>query len=167
MFLKEEYLGQGFVPVFLVFAPSAASDVRLEAMRKPSLSLPARFLVLVVWACGWVPGVLAEPIFTRGDANSDAAVNISDTSFILSSLFAGHVPAVLWLQRGLYQVSRILTHLTASQSPPAALRRLPDAKASRFTPRLPGTPICRHEMGEYPRDLVLPSCSDNQAASNR
>ncbi len=39
--------------------------------------------------------------------------------------------------------------------PPGALRRSPDTVASRFAPRLPGGPICRHEMGQYLRDLVL------------
>jgi hypothetical protein len=29
---------------------------------------------------------------------------------------------------------------------PVALRRLPDAKASRCAPRLPGKPICSHQL---------------------
>ena len=32
---------------------------------------------------------------------------------------------------------------------PGALRRLPDAKASRCAPRLPGKPICSHQIDSY------------------
>ncbi len=32
---------------------------------------------------------------------------------------------------------------------PGALRRLPDAKASRGAPRLPGKPICSHQIDSY------------------
>ncbi len=39
--------------------------------------------------------------------------------------------------------------------PPGALRRLPDAAASRCTPRLPGRPNTRHERGHYLRSSVL------------
>ncbi len=39
--------------------------------------------------------------------------------------------------------------------PPRSLRRLRDALASRFVPRLPGEPICPPEMGQYRVSLVL------------
>jgi len=32
---------------------------------------------------------------------------------------------------------------------PEALQRLPDAKASRGAPRLPGKPICSHQIDSY------------------
>jgi len=32
---------------------------------------------------------------------------------------------------------------------PGALRHLPDAKASRYAPRLPGKPICSHQIDSY------------------
>jgi len=32
---------------------------------------------------------------------------------------------------------------------PGALRHLPDAKASRCAPRLPGKPICSHQIDSY------------------
>ncbi|MFP6734929.1 MAG: hypothetical protein VB959_13950, partial [Rhodospirillales bacterium] len=35
------------------------------------------------------------------------------------------------------------------QLPQVAPRRLPDAKASRRAPRLPGKPICSHQIGSY------------------
>ena len=53
-------------------------------------------------------------------------------------------------------------------SSPGALRRLPDAKASRGVPRLPGKPICSHQIDSYlsgtalnvgnvsPMDLIKP-----------
>ena len=44
-----------------------------------------------------------------------------------------------------------------SNRSPAALLRLPDAKASRRAPRLPGKPICSHQIASYlsgPLDIL-------------
>ncbi|MEE9250831.1 MAG: hypothetical protein V3U93_06860, partial [Alphaproteobacteria bacterium] len=38
---------------------------------------------------------------------------------------------------------------------PGSLRRSPDAQASRFTPRLPGKPICRHQIDSIWSDSAL------------
>ncbi len=42
-----------------------------------------------------------------------------------------------------------------------ALRRLPDATASRFTPRLPEKPICRHQMIPFGRIVLLDRHEDD------
>ena len=38
---------------------------------------------------------------------------------------------------------------------PGALQRLPDAKASRCAPRLPGKPICSHQIDSYLSGIAL------------
>ena len=40
---------------------------------------------------------------------------------------------------------------------PGALRHLPDAKASRYAPRLPGKPICSHQIDSYLSGTALGS----------
>ncbi|MEE8279251.1 MAG: hypothetical protein V3R55_00935, partial [Alphaproteobacteria bacterium] len=42
-----------------------------------------------------------------------------------------------------------------------SLRRSPDARASRFTPRLPGKPICRHQIDSIWSDSALVYPLDN------
>ena len=40
---------------------------------------------------------------------------------------------------------------------PGALRRLPDGSASRCAPRLPGKPICSHQIDSYLSGTALAS----------
>jgi hypothetical protein len=47
---------------------------------------------------------------------------------------------------------------------PGALRRLPDAKASRCAPRLPGKPICSHQSASYLSETALDQIHISHAA---
>ena len=49
---------------------------------------------------------------------------------------------------------------------PGALRYLPDAKASRYAPRLPGKPICSHQIDSYLSGTALAAIKWVRYAAN-